>query len=47
VGRRVAAEISASFNTPVTGIIFFMEVIVMEYTIAGFIPVILLRLSRQ
>lgn len=40
-GCGTAAAIAASFNTPIAGVIFAMEVILMEYTIAGFTPIII------
>lgn len=40
-----AAAIAAAFNTPIAGVIFAMEVILMEYAISGIIPVIVAAVS--
>lgn len=40
-GCGVAAAISAAFNTPLAGVIFALEVVIKQYTLANFLPVIL------
>jgi len=42
-----AGGIAAAFHTPLAGVIFAMEVIVAEYTVAGFVPVMLAAVSAS
>lgn len=42
-----AGGIAAAFNTPLAGVIFAMEVIVSEYTVAGFMPVMLAAIAAS
>ncbi|MEM6580846.1 MAG: chloride channel protein [Pseudomonadota bacterium] len=42
-----AGGIAAAFHTPLAGVIFAMEVIVMEYSVAGFIPVIVAAVAAS
>jgi len=45
IGCGVAAAIAAAFNTPLAGVIFAMEVVIMEYSVIGFTPVIIAAVS--
>lgn len=40
VGCGTAAAIAASFNTPMAGVIFALEVVILDYSLTSFIPVI-------
>jgi chloride channel protein, CIC family len=42
-----AGGIAAAFHTPLAGVIFAMEVIIAEYTVVGFVPVMLSAVSAS
>lgn len=40
IAAGVAAAIAASFNTPIAGVVFALEVIMLQYSIASIVPII-------
>lgn len=47
VGCGTSAAIAAAFNTPLAGVIFAMEVVMLEYTVAGFTPILVAAVTAS
>ncbi|SEI81353.1 H+/Cl-antiporter ClcA [Allopseudospirillum japonicum] len=45
IGCGTAASIAAAFNTPLAGVIFAMEVVMAEYSVLGFAPIIIAAIT--